>query len=272
MLFMLFRIVIFLIGGNLAVLGSVVNKNNFLDIIIDDTHAYTYLSSKSSKNGDSYSIYSSLMPKDEEVHEGVEDFPKILQLLFEAGDFVAESATGISLYAKDKLGNTRDSQSGFTFRDLVDACRFGFCYMIADYVKTAVEGKIVTDPPDPQDIKLRKRFYLTPQQARTAIALFNRLSRESLEGKIVYDKLNHNCVDYVKEIYEGIGLDESQGEFLSQFGLDTSFAMLDEGEDFDPENPAYMILKAYKIHNEGAIGFQKVLSIIWNATKSCLGV
>ncbi len=246
---MILRIIILFLLINLTNFSSAAN-NDFLDIIIDDTHAYTYLSSKNSKNGYSYSIYSSLMPKDEETHEGVEDFPKILQLLFEVGDLVAGSVT---------------------FRDLVDACRFGFCYMISDYVKTAVEGKIVTDPPDTQDVKLRKRFYLTPEQVRKAIVLFNRFSRESLEGKVVYDKLNHNCVDYVKEIYEGIGLDESQGEFLSQFGLDTG-VLWDEEEVFDSENPAYMILKAYKIHNEGSIGFQKVLGIIWNATKSCLGV
>lgn len=261
------RLIAFLLMISSASLAGASN-NDFLDIIIDDTHAYAYLNCRSSNGGRQYSVYSSLMPKDEATHEGVEDFPKILQLLFEAGDFVSESTTGISLTEMNNTVKNGNVHLDFTFRDLMDACRFGFCYMISDYLETAVEGEIVTDQPDVQEVRLRKRFYLTRNQAKRAMALINQLSRESSEGKIVYDRLNHNCVDYVKEIYEGIGLDKTQGEFLSQFGLDPDSPIFDDEENLD--NSACMILKAYKIHNDGDIGFQKVLSVIWNAVRCCL--
>lgn len=245
------------------------NSNNYLDIIVDDTHAYTYLKCSNDRGGLPYSIYSSLMPKKEEDREGVEDFPKILQLLFEAGDFLTESTTGISLYPKE-CSASPDNHQAFTFRDLMDACRFGFCYMISDYLKTSVEGKIITDQPDPEAIKLRKRFYLTANQARQAIALINNNFKKSSEGKIIYDSLNHNCVDYVKEIYEGIGLTSSYGEFLSQFGLGPNASFFDDEESLD--DSACMMLKAYKIHNEGAIDLRKVLTVIKNAARSFLGL
>lgn len=222
------------------------NHRDFLDIVIDDSHAYTYLNCKNCNGGQAYIGYSSLMPKDASL-EGIEDFPKVLQLVVKAGDLVSENTIG------------------FTFKDVVDAIRFGFFYMISDYIDITVEGEISTKQPVPNEIRLRKRFYLTPQEARRAVALVKRSSRASLEGKIFYDQLSHNCVDYAKEIYEGIGLHETQGDFLSQLGLDPELSLFEDEE----ENTACTILKAYKAHNEGAIGFRKVLSVVWDVMKLC---
>jgi hypothetical protein len=242
-------------------------SKDYIDIILDETHAYVYLNYSRKNKSHPYSIYSSLMPKDEATHEGIEDFPKILQLLLKVSDFISESTTGVSLA---EVNDATKNELNFTFRDLMDACRFGFSYVISDFFETAVEGTIVTDQPDSQKIKLRKRFYLTRAQANQAVALIDRLSKDSSEGKIIYDRLHHNCVDYVREIYEGIGLDKSQGAFLSQFGLEPNSPIFEDEENC--EKSACMILKAYKIHNEGDIDFQKVLSVIWNVSKGVLGV
>lgn len=248
-----------------------VSDSNFLDIIIVDRHAYVYLFCKNGNNDPPYSVYSSLMPKDEADRVGIEDFPKLLQLLVKVGDLVTKDTDGSNLYSRIKESNALiEKGERFTIEEVLKAFKFGIYYLIADYSEVVVEGKISCEQPGSDEIRLRKRFYLSPKEAKRAISLMDKIFRESLEGKLIYNRLKYNCLDYVKEIYEGIGLHKSRGEFFGQLGLnlDLAYSKLNKKED----NAAFMMLKAYKIHKDGIIGFQQVSLGILAVIRSFVGI
>lgn len=268
------RAVLNSIGGNPSEASDYTSNSNFLDIIIEkdkDYHASIYLSCKNGNSNHTCSIYSSLMPKGEKADkQGVEGSPKIHRLLLKLADFSMKNSDGSLLYSMTKASNTLLANGErFTFKEVLKTFKFGIFYLIADKLVLDVEGEIISKQPVSDKIRLQKRFYLTPKEAQRAIALINKVSTESLEGKTIYNYLKHNCVDYVKEIYEGIGLNKSQGEFLSQLGLnrDLDYDKLDK-----KEKPALMMLKAYKIHNDGIIGFKQVILGLWTAIRSFLDI
>lgn len=237
------------------------NEGNFLDIIIDNTHAYTYFNYIDS-NGFRYSLYSSLMPKNNgnvKNEEGIERFPTVLEYLLREED-IPEIASEV--YEKSTGDDVNNNKEGLTAKELLSAFMFALYYMVSNHIKITNIGEIIKDRPDFADIKIRKRFYLTLEQAKKVKALINKTLKESLENKVVYDVLNHNCIDYVKEIYEGAGLDETQGEFLSQFDSYLGCNIFDD----EQQSPEFTILKSYKAHTDGSLSPWRVLKAIWNAT------
>lgn len=220
-------------------------NNDFLDIIIDDRHAYAYLS-YSNNEGKTKSIYSSLMPEGGSGRknlEGIDRFPTILECLLreeKPQDFLMQN-----------LAET------LTIKEFISAFFFGIYYLLSSFFETSDLGRVVGDRPVRNKIKIQRRFYLTPGQLVKAKNSIHKSYIESVNGKILYDILHYNCVDYVKDIYNSIGLNETQGEFLSQFDNIPN-------HQENRKNPLpFTILKIYAVHNEGSIGPMKVAKGIW---------
>lgn len=226
-------------------------NRDFLDIIIDNTHAYTYLN-YTDYSGKNRSIYSSLMPKSNATRknlEGIDRFPVILDCLLKDDNLCDFSVDEIP--------------ESLSFKELVSAFLFSIYYLFSNYIETADEGKIVGDPPIRKEIKIQRRFYLTPDQSRKAKSIINQNFLESSKGNIQYDALKYNCVDYVKDIYTAIGLDETQGEFFSQFA-NPSYRVNGHQEI------SFSILKIYEAHYNGNIGPLTVAKAIWNGIKMAI--
>lgn len=234
-----------------------VNKCDFLDIIIDDTHAYTHLSYIDSY-GFRHSLYSSLMPKSdasEKNVEGIERFPIILESL------LREENTSEYINDNSELIDSSPEKAVLTLKELISAFCFSIYYMFSDYLNTTDIGEIISKKPIHDQIKMQRRFYLTPEQARKAKAVINKSFLESSKGKIVYDIMTYNCVDYAEEIYKAIGLDKIRGDFLNQFDFYCNNS--DDGKGDSP----FSILKLYKAHTEGDLGPARVLKVLCNAVK-----
>lgn len=221
-------------------------NQDFLDIILDNTHAYSYLN-YTDKWSMRRSIYTSLMPKSNATRknlEGIERFPVILDCLlnYEKMEF-----------SMDEIPET------LSLKELVSAFLFAIYYLFSNFIETADEGKIVHDQPIRREIKILKRFYLTPEQSRKAKEVIDKKIIESYRGNVVYDALKYNCVDYVKDIYMAIGLDKTEGEFISQF------------ENLSKMNKecgsAFNLLKIYETHSNGDIGPLKIARAIWTGIR-----
>lgn len=236
-----------------TVLGDVSNSvytsedRDYLDIIIDNTHAYTYLS-YTDYSGKKRSIYSSLMPKSNATRknlEGIDRFPIILDCLLK-DDHLQE-------FSIDEIPES------LSFKELVSAFLFAIYYLFSNYIETGDEGKIVGDQPIRREIKIQRRFYLTPEQTIKAKAIINQNFIESYKGNIQYDALKYNCVDYVRDVYTAIGLNETQGEFFSQFDAHKL--------DNNDSDVSFSLLKIYEAHSNGDIGPLKVAKAIWNGIR-----
>lgn len=262
------------------------HESNYLDIIIDESHAYVFLSCSDCNEGFPYSVYASLMPTGDapKIIQWLEDGPEepvaeysydnstyahtwkfpngtSLELKFGDGDgdlrglktmsnggFVANFSNGnILSYGVDEEKPSTLKAIGYTIF-------MGIGYIVSDYIGTAKKGEIINDSPNPSEVKVRKRFYLTSEVAREVFNLINQSFEDSANGKIIYDGTKHNCIDFAKEIYEAAGLDKTKGEFLDQLDLNENCV----GEDCT-------ILNTYRVHNEGAI--TNKLSELWRIFK-----
>lgn len=229
--------------------NSSLEDNDFLDIIIDNNHAYAYLSYMDHGEGTRQSIYSSLKPKEDAGRknlEGIDRFPVILERLLreEKSQDIARQAMAETL----------------TLKEFTSAFFFSIYYLFSNFFETADQGKVVRDVPIRDQIKIQRRFYLDAQQLKKAKAVIHKSFIDSSNGNILYDVLHYNCVDYVKEIYDFIGLDKTRGEFLSQF--DATLVHSNMKNHFP-----FTILKIYEFHNEGAIGPMKVVKGIWKGIR-----
>jgi hypothetical protein len=282
------------IGYSENIGNNTLSETSFLDVIIDESHAYVYLSCCDCNDGYPYSIYASLMPKDQEGEDELSRFPKIIQWLLreQSGDPIAEHLNengvsivkfpnGTSMQLNDLKKIVIQENGGFTaiftngtvithginddqalsFKEIVTAVMMGVYYMVSDYIGTAQEGEIINTLPDSSEIKIQKRFYLNAEQAKQALDLINKSFQDSSNGKVVYDGLNHNCIDYTKEIYDGIGLNKINGEFLSHFDTDPNCSIFSD-------NQKCTILNTYKKHNERSLGLWTMISGIWEILMS----
>lgn len=221
------------------------NESNFLDIIIDKTHAYVYLSCSNCNEGFPYSVYASLMPKDESkiLEWFISLFPQesIAEHSYENDTHIVKFPNGTSLELNNLEHIKLNDDGGFvanfsngtvisygldeedlTLDDVIKMTKilvFTAYYEISDYLKTSQDGKIVNDLPDPSNVKVQKRFCLTSEQAKQVFDLINKSFMDSSQGKIIYDTLKYSCIDFAKKIYEAAGLDKTNGEFLSQFDI-----------------------------------------------------
>lgn len=224
-------------------------NRDYLDIIIDKTHAYTYLH-YTDTSGRTHSTYSSLMPKADATRknlEGIDRFPVILDCILLGPD---------QDFSIDEIPET------LSFKELLSAFLFSIYYLCSNFIETADPGKVVGDKPKAKEIQIRRRFYLMPEQTRKARAVINQNFVESAKGNILYDALKYNCVDYVKDIYTNIGLEETYGEFLDQF--ESCNCTLKGNKK---ENSSFSILKIYDAHNSGDIGPLTVAKAIWNGIR-----
>ncbi|PWU05950.1 MAG: hypothetical protein C5B43_02520 [Verrucomicrobia bacterium] len=248
--FLLFCSYLFIFSLNLNSVIFAANEDSnlgnqdFLDIIIDTTHAYAYLNYTDTADR-RYSIYSSLMPKSEAGKknlEGIDRFPIILECL------LSDDKGSFSL---------NEISERLSLRELISAYLFGIYYLLSKFMNTMDIGEIVTDRPLRDQIKIQRRFYLTKEQLKKAKSIINNSFVESSKGNILYDAIKYNCVDYVKDVYDAIGLDKTYGEFLSQFENNYTFF------EIKKRHVPYTILKIYEAHNEGMIGPLKVAKGIW---------
>lgn len=237
--------------------SQITNKSDFLEIIIDDTHAYTHLSYNDS-NGSRHSLYSSLMPKSdasEKNVEGIERFPIILEAL------LREETTSEHVNDTIALIDASTDEAILSLKEFISAFCFAIYYMLSDYLNTSDKGEIISKKPINDKIKMQRRFYLTLEQTKKAKEIINKSFLESSKGKIIYDIMTYNCVDYAKKIYQAIGLDKIRGEFLTQFDCHCN------NSDDEKEYSNFTILKLYKAHNEGTLNPGKVLKVLCNAVK-----